>query len=310
METRRIGGANGFDVSLVGLGCNAFGRRFDEERSRPVIRAALDAGITFFDTAEIYGDGLSEEFIGRALAGRRDEIILATKFGLRTLNVPGKGRGSRANGMAAVDKSLRRLRTDHIDLYQFHMPDPTTPIAETLEAMNDMVKAGKVRLIGCSNFSAAQMREAIDTAREMCLDCFVTAQNEWSVLDRAVEDDLVPVCAEHGIGILPYYPLAKGLLTGKYRRDKAAPEGSRLAGSGDLSGVDFDVLEALEAFAVGRGFDLLTLAVSWLASQPTVASVISGATRPEQLPQNAAAARWKMTADDLAEIDRIVGRTP
>ncbi|MDA1324819.1 MAG: aldo/keto reductase [Proteobacteria bacterium] len=307
METKRIGGANGFDISVVGLGCNAFGRRLDEETSRPVILAALDAGITFFDTAEIYGDGLSEEFIGRALAGRRKEIVLATKFGLRTINVPGKSRGSRANAMAAVDKSLKRLHTDHIDLYQFHMPDPTTPIAETLEAMNDMVKAGKVRLIGCSNFSAAQMREAIDTAKEMGLDCFVTAQNEWSVLERDIEDDLIPVCADHAIGILPYYPLAKGLLTGKYRRGEAAPEGSRLAGSGDLSGADFDVLEALETFATARGFSLLTLAVSWLASQPTVASVISGAARADQLAQNAAAAAWKMTAADLAEIDRIVG---
>ena len=307
METKRIGGANGFDISVVGLGCNAFGRRLDEETSRPVILAALDAGITFFDTAEIYGDGLSEEFIGRALAGRRKEIVLATKFGLRTNNVPGKGRGSRANAMAAVDKSLKRLHTDYIDLYQFHMPDPTTPIAETLEAMNDMVKAGKVRLIGCSNFSAAQMREAIDTAKEMALDCFVTAQNEWSVLERDIEDELVPVCAEHSIGILPYYPLAKGLLTGKYRRGETAPEGSRLAGSGDLSGADFDVLENLENFATNRGVNLLTLAVSWLASQPTVASVISGAARADQLAQNAAAAAWKMTADDLAQIDRIVG---
>jgi aryl-alcohol dehydrogenase-like predicted oxidoreductase len=307
METKRIGGANGFDISVVGLGCNAFGRRLDEEKSRPVILAALDAGITFFDTAEIYGDGLSEEFIGCALAGRRNEIVLATKFGLRTINVAGKARGSRANAMAAIDQSLKRLHTDHIDLYQFHMPDPTTPIAETLEAMNDMVKAGKVRLIGCSNFSAIQMREAIDTAKEMALDCFVTAQNEWSVLERDIEDDLVPVCADQSIGILPYYPLAKGLLTGKYRRGEIAPEGSRLAGSGDLSGADFDVLENLENFATSRGFNLLTLAVSWLASQPTVASVISGAARADQLAQNAAAAAWKMTADDLAEIDRIVG---
>jgi aryl-alcohol dehydrogenase-like predicted oxidoreductase len=307
METKRIGGPNGFDISVVGMGCNAFGRRLDEETSRPVIHAALDAGITFFDTAEIYGDGLSEEFIGRALEGRRDEIILATKFGLRTINVPGKARGSRANAMAAIDKSLKRLGTDHIDLYQFHMPDPTTPIAETLEAMNDMVKAGKVRLIGCSNFSSAQMREALDTAKEMGLESFVTAQNEWSVLDRSIEDDLVPVCAENAIGILPYYPLAKGLLTGKYRRGEAAPAGSRLAGSGDLSRADFDVLEALEAFATGRGFNLLTLAISWLATQPTVASVISGAARADQLAQNVAAAGWKMTADDLAEIDRIVG---
>ena len=306
MDTKRIGGPNGIDISVVGLGCNAFGRRLDEATSRPVIRAAFDAGITFFDTAEGYGDGLSEEFIGRALEGRRDQVILATKFGLRTHHVPGKGKGSRANAMVAIDKSLKRLGTDHIDLYQLHMPDPTTPIAETLEAMGDMVKAGKVRLIGCSNFSAAQMREAIDTAREMGLESFVTAQNQWSVLDREIEDDLVPVCADHAIGILPFYPLAKGLLTGKYRRDAAAPAGSRLEGAGDFRRADFDELEALESFSTARGFNLLTLAVSWLASQPTVVSVISGAARADQLAQNAAAAGWKMTADDLAEIDRIV----
>ncbi|MBT5048023.1 MAG: aldo/keto reductase [Rhodospirillaceae bacterium] len=307
MDTRRIGGANGIDLPIVGLGCNAFGRRLDEEASRPVIHAALDAGVTFFDTAEGYGDGLSEEFIGRALEGRRDEVILATKFGLRTAHIPGKAKGSRENAMAAIDKSLKRLRTDHIDLYQLHMPDPSTPIAETLEAMNDMVKAGKVRLIGCSNFSAAQLREAIQVAADRGLDCFVTAQNQWSVLDRDIEGDLVPVCADNEIGILPYYPLAKGLLTGKYRRDAAAPQGSRLAGSGDLSRADFETIEKLEQFATGRGFNLLTLAVSWLASQPTTASVISGASRAEQLSQNATAANWKMTPEDLAEIDKIVG---
>ena len=221
METKRVGGANGFDVTVVGLGCNAFGRRLEEDASRPVIKAALDAGINFFDTAEIYGDGLSEEFVGRALEGQRDRVVLATKFGLRTVNVPGKAKGSRANAMAAIDKSLKRLRTDHIDLYQFHTPDPTTPIAETLEAMNDMVKAGKVRLIGCSNFSAAQMREAIATAEEVGLDCFVTAQNEWSVLERDIEEDLVPVCTENSIGILPYYPLAKGFIERLYRNERS-----------------------------------------------------------------------------------------
>lgn len=189
------------------------------------------------------------------------------------------------------------------------MPDPTVPIADTLGAMNEMVIAGKVRLIGCSNFSADQMREAIKTAKEMGLKCFVTAQNQWSVLDRDIEKYLVPVCAENSIGILPYYPLAKGLLTGKYHRNEVAPDGSRLAGSSDLSGADFDVLEALAAFAIARGFNLLTLAVSWLASQPTVVSVISGAARVDQLNQNVAAAGWKITADDLAQIDRIVGRT-
>ncbi len=308
MEIRRLGGAGGFDITVVGLGCNAFGRRLDEETSRPIIHAALDAGITFFDTAEIYGDGLSEEFIGRALEGRRDEVVLATKFGLRKSHVRGKGSGSRANAMVAVDKSLKRLRIDHIDLYQFHMPDPSTPIAETLEALNDMVTAGKIRLFGCSNFSPAQMREAIEIARDARLQCFVTAQNQWSVLDRDIERNLVPVCSENGIGILPFYPLTKGLLTGKYRRDAPPPKGSRLASSGDLARADFDVLEALEKLATDRGLNLLTLAISWLAAQPTTASVISGASRPEQPAQNVAAAGWKMMPEDLAEIDRIVGR--
>jgi aryl-alcohol dehydrogenase-like predicted oxidoreductase len=305
MEIRRLGDESGFDITVVGLGCNAFGRRLDEDASRPVIDAALDAGITFFDTAEIYGDGLSEEFIGRALEGRRDEVFLATKFGLRTSHVRGKGSGSRANAMIAIDNSLKRLRTDHIDLYQFHMPDASTPIAETLEALNDMVAAGKIRLFGCSNFSAAQMLEAIEVARDAGLKSFVTAQNPWSVLDRGIERDLMPVCADNGIGVLPFYPLSKGLLTGKYRRDAAPPEGSRLAG-GDLARADFDVLEALENFATGRGFDLLTLAVSWLAAQPATVSVISGATRPGQVAQNVAAARWQMTPEDLAGIDQIV----
>ena len=308
METKRIGGQNGIDVSVVGMGCNAFGRRLDEESSLPVIRAALDAGINFFDTAESYGDGLSEEFIGRAIKGRRDEVVLATKFGLNKLHVPGKGKGSRANAMAAIDRNLERLGTDYIDLYQLHKPDPTTPIAETLDAMNDMVKAGKVRLIGCSNFSATQMREAADTASEMGLMGFVTAQNPWSALERDIENDLVPVCADNEIGILPYYPLAKGLLTGKYRRGEAAPTGSRLEGASDIRRANFNVLEALETFATNRGFNLLTLAVSWLASQATVASVISGASRVDQLAQNVAAVGWKMTASDLIEIDRIVGQ--
>ena len=307
MEKNRLGGADGFDITVVGLGCNAFGRRLDEADSTPVIHAALDAGINFFDTAEIYGDGLSEEFIGRALEGHRHEVILATKFGLRTLNVPGKGRGSRANAMAAIDKSLERLRTDHIDLYQFHMPDPSTPIAETLEALNDMVVAGKIRLFGCSNLSPAQLREAMAVAADAGLRCFVTAQDQWSVLDREIERDLVPLCTTSGIAMLPFYPLAKGLLTGKYRRDAQPPEGSRLKGSSDLAQADFDVLEALENFAASHGFELLTLAISALAAQPAIASVISGASRPEQPARNVSAANWKMTQEDLAEIDRIVG---
>ncbi len=307
MEMRRLGGENGFDISVVGLGCNAFGRRLIEADSTPVIHAALDAGITFFDSAEIYGDGTSEEFVGRAIEGKRFEIRLATKFGLRKNHVQGtgKGPGSRENIRIAVELSLKRLRTDIIDLYQIHTPDASTPIAETLEAMNELVAEGKVRLIGCSNFSPAQLREASATAKAMGIESFVTAQNEWSLLDRDVEDELLPACVETGATILPFYPLARGLLTGKYRRGEKAPPGSRL--ESELRGVDFDALEALEAFAVARGFNLLTLAVSWLASQKITACVISGASHADQPAKNVAAAAWKMTAEDFAEIDRILG---
>lgn len=306
METRRIGGETGIDISVVGLGCNAFGRRISEEASKKVIDGAIDVGITFFDTAEGYGNGLSEEFIGRAIEGQRDRLRIATKFGYNMLHAEGKGKGSRENIMLAIDKSLARLRTDHVDLYQIHRFDPMTPIAETLGAMNELVAAGKVRLIGCSNFTAAQLRDAAATAKEMGISSFVTLQNEWSLLDRAIERDEVPACEELGIGILPYYPLARGLLTGKYRRGERGPEGSRLEGA--LGGVDFETLEALEAFARDRGHDLLTLAVSWLASHAAMASVISGATRPEQCAQNAAAAAWKMTQEDFAGIEAILSR--
>lgn len=304
MEMRRLGGEDGFDISVVGLGCNAFGRRLIEADSTPVIHAALDAGITFFDTAEIYGDGLSEEFVGRAIGGRRDEIRIATKFGLRKNHTKKGGSGSRENIRIAIDLSLKRLGTEIIDLYQIHMPDPSTPIAETLGAMNELVTEGKVRLIGCSNFSADQLRAAAETAQTMGIKSFVTAQNEWSLLDRDIEAELVPACVATGAGILPYYPLARGLLTGKYRRD-GSPDGSRLGS--ELQGVDFDVLEALEVFAATRGYSLLTLAVSWLASQKVTASVICGAAHADQPAQNACAAAWKMTTEDLAEIDRILG---
>jgi aryl-alcohol dehydrogenase-like predicted oxidoreductase len=307
METRRIGGSDGIDITVVGLGCNAFGRRLDDRASRPVIHGALDAGINFFDTADGYGNGQSEGFIGRALEGHRQEVVLATKFGLGIRHAPGKALGSRENAMAAIETSLRNLRTDYIDLWQLHRPDPSTPIAETLAAMNDMVEAGKVRHIGCSNFSPAQMTETIAVARDLGIKGFVTAQNEWSVLDREIEGELVPVCAQNDIGILPYYPLARGLLTGKYRRGERGPAGSRLEGG--VGNADFDTLEALEAFATARGYDLLTLAVSWLVANPATASVIAGATRAEQLVQNVAAARWKMMPEDLAEIDRIVGNS-
>lgn len=307
MRMKTIGaGDAAISISAVGLGCNAFGRRIDAAATERVVHAAIDAGITFFDTAEGYGNGQSEDFIGRALGRRRSEVVIATKFGWGLQHVPGKGAGSRENIRVAVDASLKRLRTDVIDLYQLHKPDATTPIAETLAAMNELIGEGKVRLIGCSNFSAAQLDEAVDAARAAGISSFVTAQNPWSVLNRGIEDVLVPRCEALGVGILPYYPIERGLLTGKYRRGAPAPEGARLGGT-ETARADFDTIEALERYANSRGHDLLTLAISWLASKPVVASVISGATRPEQLTANAAAGGWEMTPEDYAEIDKILG---
>ncbi len=307
METRRIGGESGFDITIVGLGCNAFGRRIDQDAATMVINGALDAGITFFDTAEGYGNGLSEEYIGNALKGRRDQVTLATKVGYNMLHVEGKGKGSPENIRIAIDLSLQKLQTDHVELYQLHRPDPSTPIEDTLGTFNDLRNEGKIRLFGCSNYSAEQMAEAVAAAEAAGYQGFVTAQNRWSVLNRDIEKDLTPVCAENNIGVLPFYPLEMGLLTGKYRRGEGAPAGTRLDGDARLSSADFDQLEALENFATSRGHDLLTLAVSWLASQPVTVSVIAGATRYEQMAQNAAAASWKMTGEELAEIDKIVG---
>jgi aryl-alcohol dehydrogenase-like predicted oxidoreductase len=306
MEFRTVGPKNAetMRVSLVGLGCNAFGRRISEQESIAVVHAALDAGITFFDTAESYGDGQSESWLGKGLGRRRKDVIVATKFGWGKLHAPGKGGGSRANIEKAVEGSLKRLGTDWIDLYQLHRPDASTPIAETLDALDDLVRAGKVRFIGCSNFSGAQLAEAMQVAASRRTMPFVTAQNEYNVLDRAIEGGLLPVCRANDVRILPYYPIARGLLTGKYRRGREAPKGSRLEGG--LSGADFARLEALEAFAASSGHSLLDLAMSWLAGKPETASVIAGASRPEQLAQNAAAAGWHMTAQDRAEIDRIV----
>lgn len=307
METRRIGGESGFDITIVGLGCNAFGRRIDQEASTKVINGALDAGITFFDTAEGYGNGLSEIYIGNALKGHRDQVKLATKVGYNMLHVKGKGKGSRENIRVAIDLSLENLQTDYVDLYQLHRPDSSTPIEETLGAFDELRTEGKIRLFGCSNYSGEQMSEAIAAAEAAGYQGFVTAQNKWNVLQREIENDLIPVCADNTIGVLPFYPLEMGLLTGKYRRGEGAPAGTRLDGDARLSSADFDTLEALEDFAKARGHDLITLAVSWLASQPVTVSVIAGATRYEQMAQNAAAASWKMTAKELAEIDRIVG---
>jgi aryl-alcohol dehydrogenase-like predicted oxidoreductase len=307
MRYKTIGapGAGRLEVSTVGLGCNAFGSRCDEAAAAAIVGRALDAGINFFDTANSYGEGLSEQFIGRALGSRRKEAVIATKFGAR-----GQG-GKRETVSAAVEKSLEDLGTDYIDLYQFHFPDPGTPIGETLEALDRLVRDGKVRAIGCSNFTGAQLEEALKVSEENGLAAFVTAQNPYSLLQRDIEADLKPICGARGIGILPYYPLFRGLLTGKYKWGEPAPAGSRLAGGGRGSETlgdraYFEKIAALTAFAEARGHGLLELAIAWLASQDEVPCVISGASRPEQVAANAAAADWRLGAADFAAIDEVV----
>jgi aryl-alcohol dehydrogenase-like predicted oxidoreductase len=299
MRTRTLGDG-GPEVSVVGLGTNNFGRRCDYEQTRAVIDAALDAGVTLFDTADIYGQGLSEEYIGRALEGRRDRVVIATKFGMPMNERPEERRASPDYVRWAVEGSLRRLRTDVIDLYQLHEPDPVTPLEETLGTLNDLVHEGKVRWIGASNFSAEQIEEAEELARGAGLHRFVSVQNEYSLLDREAEDEVLPACERLGIGFLPYFPLANGLLTGKYRRGEIATEG-RLAGS-DIRDEQWDRVDALQRFADARGISLLELAVGALLGMPAVTSVIAGATRPEQIRANVAAGEWEPSADDLEEL--------
>ena len=305
MRTRAVGSSD-LVVPVVGLGCNNFGWRLDAAATKTVVDAAIDAGVTFFDTAEMYGDGESEEFIGRALDGRRGEVILATKFGWGN----GSGDQSLAPGSpeqvrVAIEGSLRRLRTDYVDLYQYHRPDGVTPIAETLGAMSELVDEGKVRYIGSSNMSAEQMREADHVARELGLTRFVSVQNEYSWLVRRVEEQVVPACEELGAGLIPYFPLARGLLSGKYRRDAPVPEGTRLSGKLDVDDETWGRIEALEAFADERGVSLLDIAIGGLAAMPAVASVIAGATKPEQVRANAAAGAWEPSAEDLAELTTL-----
>jgi aryl-alcohol dehydrogenase-like predicted oxidoreductase len=306
MQHRRIGS---LQASLVGLGCNNFGRRLDERRTAEVVAAALDAGITFFDTADMYGDTLSEQHLGRALAGRRSKAVIATKFGWE-LDQERKGAHPDYVRRAAED-SLRRLGTDYIDLYQLHKPDPGVPIGDTLAALDELVKAGKVREIGCSNFSAAQLQEAKAAVRQGAAR-FVSVQNEYSLLHREPEREVLPACERLGIAFLPYFPLSSGLLSGKYRLGRPAPVGARIGSAGRfselLSEQSLNRVEALIAFAEKRGRTILELAVSWLASRPQVASVIAGATSPEQVRANAAAADWPLKGDDLAEIDRILAQ--
>jgi aryl-alcohol dehydrogenase-like predicted oxidoreductase len=306
-QRRRRLGDSGLAVSVVGLGCNNFGGRLDADQTREVVHAGLDSGITLFDTADIYGGGHSEEFLGRALGSRRDEIILATKFGMdmQGANGPDFGaRGSRRYIRRAVESSLRRLGTEWIDLYQMHAPDQKTPIAETLDALTDLVREGKVRYIGCSNFSGWQLAEAEWTARTNRTQRFVSAQNNYSLLNRSVETELVPACEHYQVGILPYFPLASGLLSGKYRRDEPAPAGTRLAGRPDaLTTERFDAVEKLEKFASDRGLSLLQVAIGGLAAQPVVGSVIAGATRPEQVKANVEAGFWRPGPEDLAALN-------
>jgi aryl-alcohol dehydrogenase-like predicted oxidoreductase len=305
MRTRRLG-SEGPEVSVVGLGCNNFGMRVDLDGTRAVVDAALDSGVTLFDTADIYGNkGGSESFLGEVLEGRRDRVVLATKFG-GDMGDGTKARGSRDYIRKAIDASLQRLRTDYVDLYQYHTPDHVTPFEETFGALHELVREGKARYIGHSNLEAAQVEEVDALARERGWARPVSAQNQYSLLRREAEDELLPVCERLGVGVLPYFPLASGLLTAKYRRGQPPPEGTRLSARAEVfTDETFDRLEALEAFAAERGLTLLQVAIGGLAAQPAVASVIAGATKPEQVRANAAAGDWVPTAEDLAALNEL-----
>jgi aryl-alcohol dehydrogenase-like predicted oxidoreductase len=312
MEQRSIG-RSGLRVSLVGLGCNNLGQRIDFAASQAVVHKALDLGITLFDTADTYriATAGSEEYLGQILGARRKDIVLATKFG----NSMDAGRGaSRRYIMSAVEASLRRLGTDWIDLLQVHRPDPLTPIEETLRALDDLVRHGKVRYIGCSNFAAWQVVEALWTSRQCGLAPFVSCQDEYSLLMRRPETDKVPMMRAYGVGLLPYYPLASGLLTGKYRRNAPLPADARLVvhvgryKSRFINDTNWPIVERLEDFATEHGHTLLELAFSWLAAQPVVSSIIAGATKAEQLEANVGAAGWVLSSEDLQAIDCITKR--
>ena len=311
MELRNLG-RSGLRVSLVGLGCNNFGMRLDANQTADVVSAALDAGITLFDTADMYGSrGDSERFLGKALGAKRSEIVLASKFGMAMDDEGVKIGAARRYIMQAVEDSLSRLGTDWIDLYQLHQFDPLTPIDETLRALDDLIRDGKVRYVGSSNLPAWRSTEAEFIARELGTNKFISCQEEWTVLNRAIEPDVVPMMETYGLGMLPYFPLASGLLTGKYKKD-SMPEGARLtdmprfANRGYVTEENFAKVERLENFANQRGHSVLELAFSWLATQKVTGSVIAGATKPEQIKSNVSAANWKMTAEELAEIDELL----
>ena len=308
MKYRQLG-ASGLQVSAIGLGTNNFGRRLDAAATETVVHAALDAGVNMIDTSNSYGDGQSEEFIGRALKGRRSEAVLATKVSSRVSEGPNNAGNSRKHIYDQVDVSLRKLRTDYIDLYQIHWWDPNTPIEETLRALDELIRAGKVRYAGCSNFAAWQVCESHWTAKTLGINGFVSMQPHYSMLYRKPEEEMIPFCEKYGIGILPYYPLENGFLTGKYRRDQPAPDGTRLAENdrGALTSRNFDILEGLEGFAAERGHTILELAFAWLLASPMVSSVIAGATRVEQVEANAASAAWSLSSDEVEEVNRILG---
>jgi aryl-alcohol dehydrogenase-like predicted oxidoreductase len=310
MELRRLG-SSGLKVSEIGIGCNNFGMRIGEDESKAVVAAALEAGITLFDTADVYGAAKSEVMLGKALGGKRKDVVVATKFAMPMGSEPHMRGGSRRYVMTAVEASLKRLGTDYIDLYQMHGPDPDTPIEETLDALDDIVRAGKARYVGCSNFAGWQIADADWTAKIRGRTKFISAQNQYSLLERKVEFEVIPACQRFGLGLLPYFPLASGLLTGKYRRAEAPPEGTRLAvwgrrGQEALSERNFDRIEKLEAWAKARDHSLLELAFAWLLGHPVVPSVIAGATSTDQVKANAATAAFRLSPAETAEVSELV----
>jgi aryl-alcohol dehydrogenase-like predicted oxidoreductase len=316
MEYRKLGSSD-LKVSVISIGGDTFGVNVDEMRTRALVDCALDSGINYIDTADVYGREKSEEFLGKALKGKRSKVIIATKFGAAV--GPGKipfarpdGLGKRQYILQAVEASLKRLDTDYIDLYQFHMPDPSTPVDETLRALDDLVKAGKVRYIGCSNLLSWELCEALWVSKMAGLKAFVSIQSRFSLLDRYVEDELVPCCQTYNISLIPWFPLAGGILTGKYRRGTPLPEGTRISANpefygGYLSDASFDLLEKYEAFAAERGHKMVDLAFAWLLGHPVVPTVIAGVTKPEQIKSNVAAVEWKMTAEDMLSLDKAIG---
>jgi aryl-alcohol dehydrogenase-like predicted oxidoreductase len=312
MEQRRLG-RSGLKVSEIGIGCNNFGGRCDKAATQAVVDAAIDRGITLFDTADVYGEQKSETLLGQALGSRRNQVVIATKFAMPMGQTVHDRGGSRRYIMSAVEASLRRLGTDYIDLYQMHAPDPETPIEETLGALDDVVRQGKVRYIGNSNFSGWQIADADWTARTRHGAAFVSAQNHYSLLERGIESEVLGSCERFGLGMLPFFPLASGMLTGKYHRNEPPPQGTRLAtvarlAERALNERNFTVVEALTEFATQRGHSLLDLAFGWLLTKPVISSVIAGATSAAQVEANVAASAWRLDADDMAAVDKITKR--